>query len=700
MTRRANTPITPSSFPSKWWRLGLAGLGASFATAAALAQTAAAPGAAEPEPEPYVDRVMEGLPDPDGALQLKSSEYNEAGWPRSWRVDYSLFRQTGGGDSTSRALGLGGFIDTPNHGALSVNANLVQQQSNAPGNQAQNSGSTWRIDQRGLPLDGGWFANHNAGDINTVSTRLARGTGRVSVPATPIRGVGGQWYLNDTIDLNAAAGRTGLFSGLDAAGFQTSGGSIGSAGAQFRLPIGNALGAGSRSDAAIQLIDGKNISDGAGFGNALNTRGYFAAASWEGAAPWGPGLATGYGAASERVGGLRLQANVVRSDATQGGAATGLWADAAWRTERWRNTAGVFRFEPNLRWGTTVLASDLQGVYWQADTSTRQWQAGFAAELSDSVSGGAGGGGSGRSAFINVNGRYLLDSRNSVGAALSFRTISSPGQSAQLSWSRTGDWGQTQWRGDLANASGIRTTRLGVDQSWPVTLPASFNTSLAWERMSGSVSPTTGLIWGVLGTLSPWSQWSLDGSVRGARRSDGGESLNANVGVSWQPYGGWSLTLRYTESRGQEPLPALVVSALTTATQQAIAATQTNRSVQLLLRYEDRAGTSVAPLGGLPGTGSGGLTGAVFFDADGNGRREASEGGVPGVTVVLDRRYVTKTDSQGRYEFPFVAAGEHLIEVSPDNVPLPWSPVLREPAKTVVMVRQTHSLDFAVQRER
>jgi hypothetical protein len=96
--------------------------------------------------------------------------------------------ESGAGDSTSRALGIGGFVDTPNHGALSVNANLVQQQSNAPGNQAQSSGSTWRIDQRALPLDGGWFANHSAGDINTVSTRLARGTGRVSVPATPIRG--------------------------------------------------------------------------------------------------------------------------------------------------------------------------------------------------------------------------------------------------------------------------------------------------------------------------------------------------------------------------------------------------------------------------------------------------------------------------------------------------------------------------------
>ena len=54
----------------------------------------------------------------------------------------------------------------------------------------------------------------------------------------------------------------------------------------------------------------------------------------------------------------------------------------------------------------------------------------------------------------------------------------------------------------------------------------------------------------------------------------------------------------------------------------------------------------------------------------------------------------------GRYEFPSVAAGEHLVEISSDNIPLPWSPVLRDPVKTRVLVRQTHSLDFAVQRER
>ena len=73
---------------------------------------------------------------------------------------------------------------------------------------------------------------------------------------------------------------------------------------------------------------------------------------------------------------------------------------------------------------------------------------------------------------------------------------------------------------------------------------------------------------------------------------------------------------------------------------------------------------------------------------------------MPGVTVILDRRFVTRTDAQGRYEFPAVAAGEHVIEVSSDNVPLPWSQGLRDPVKIRLYVRQLTTQDFAVQRER
>ena len=701
--------------------LALAGLTLGLATSAAMAQAPAAPGARLPVTvvptaangtPTYVDRVMDGPLPADDGLELKASDYNAGGWPRSWHIDYSVFSQRGASETRSRAIGLGGFLDTPNHGAWSANANLVEQRLDASGAATKDTASTWRIDQRALPLDGGWRANHAAGDINTGSVPIARGLGRVMLPSTPIRGLGGQWYLADATDLNAAVGRSGVFSGLDLAGFEPTRGRIASLGGQTRLPLGraNGSGGGSRTDAAVQLIDGRDIADGAGSSGTLDTRGLWAALAWEGAAPWADSLAPGSTPPAERLGGLRLQGNVVHStsNTTNGGLtpgsgsgnAIGLWADAAWRTERWRNTAGLFRFEPNLRWGTSVLASDLQGVYWQADTATRQWQAGFTTELSDSVSGTGLGTGSGRSAFVNVNGRYRLDTRDSLGAALSLRALTSPGQALQLTWDRASDWGQTQWRGDFANTGGSRTARLGVDQTWPLVRPASFTTSLAWERVAGGAAPSTGWVWGLLGTVSPFAQWSVDASLRGARRSDGAESLNANVGLGWQSFTGWSLSLRYTESRGQEPLSTLVVSALTAASLPVVAATPTSRSVQLLVRYEERAGTATAPLGGLPGTGAGSLSGLVFFDADANGRREATEAGVPGVTVVLDRRFVTRTDAQGRYAFPAVAAGEHLVEISPDNVPLPWSPAQRDPVKTTVLVRQGATQDFAVQRDR
>lgn len=670
--------------------------------------------AATATPSPYLDRVMDSATLADEGVALKFSDYNPNGWPRSLRIDYSVLSQKGASSTQSRAVGIGGFLDTPDHGALSLNANLSLQNGDTAGNVTGDTVSTWRIDQRGLPLEGGWRANHSAGDINTSNTSLARGLGRVSLPTTPIRGLGGQWYLGDALGLNAAAGRTGLFNGLDLAGFEPTGARVASAGGQVRLPA-DAAGAGrGRSDAAFQVIDGRNIADGAGFGSTQNTSGFWAAVAWDGAAPWSAeGVAPGYGLVSERQGGLRLQGNVAKSNSSADGSATGLWADASWRTEHWRNTAGLFRFDPSLRWGTALLASDIQGVYWQADTSTRQWQAGYSVELSDSVSHGSGdsgngGGVGGRSAFANLNGRYRLDTRNALGAALSVRALTSPGEALQLTWDQTTELGQTQWRGDFASVAGARTTRLGIDQSWPVAFPNSLNTSLAWERTSGDggsgtgpgSGANTGWIWGVLGTLSPYSQWSLDTALRGARRSDGAQSLNANVGVRWQPTSNWSLALRYTQSRGQDPLSPLVVSALTTATLPPTVAIQSSQSLQLVLRYEESAGRASAPLGGTIGAGAGTLSGSVYFDADANGRREASEGGVPGVTIILDRRFVTRTDAQGRYEFPAVAAGEHVIEVSSDNVPLPWSPALRDPVKIRLYVRQLTTQDFAVQRER
>lgn len=72
---------------------------------------------------------------------------------------------------------------------------------------------------------------------------------------------------------------------------------------------------------------------------------------------------------------------------------------------------------------------------------------------------------------------------------------------------------------------------------------------------------------------------------------------------------------------------------------------------------------------------------------------------MPEISVRLDGRYVTRTDAQGRFEFPLVAEGEHTIELIPDNIPLPWTARETRPQVTMVRVRATTVVDFGLVRE-
>jgi hypothetical protein len=652
--------------------------------------------------QPYVDKLIEGL-QIDDALDLEAEKYNSAGWSRSWHADYSLLYEKALSRSTYQALSLGGFVDTPDYGTLSLSANLSRQQNTRMGSAYKAGNSSWRINQRSMPLGNGWRADYSFGDISTGVTSLAQGTGRISLPSSPIRGVSGQWYQGTDLRLQASTGKTGLFSGFGIAGFNASSGQLSTAGAQLKLPFDASSGLGY---SAIQIIEGQRLTDSSGA--PMDTRAIWLAQSWEGKAPWATKLRPGNQAPAARSGGLRLQGNLLQSSASSNSnsnstsenrRALGLWADANWRGERWRNSAGLFRFEPNLRWGSMTLASDIQGLYWQADNSTRQWQYGFSSELSERVSPQINES-DGRSAFLNLNGRYRLDTRNSVGANLNLRALNGNGQALGLNWNRKNSWGQTQWRADWTRSGEVSSKRVGIDQNWALTAPASLNTSLAWETLTGGPNSGKNLIWGLQGSLPTTSQWSLDAALRGERRSNNSESINADLGLRWQSSGGWSLSLRYTESRGQQLQQQQILSALTAASLPTLTQLPAMRSLQLLLSYEEHAGRTYAPLGGAQGSAAGSLRGVVFFDADANDRREASEGGVPNITVILDRRYVTRTDAQGRYEFQAVAEGPHLVEISSDNVPLPWNPLLRSAIHIDINVRETSVYDFAVQRNK
>jgi len=121
-------------------------------------------------------------------------------------------------------------------------------------------------------------------------------------------------------------------------------------------------------------------------------------------------------------------------------------------------------------------------------------------------------------------------------------------------------------------------------------------------------------------------------------------------------------------------------------------------SIWLTVRYERRSGQPYPRFGrthdGM--SGSGRISGQVFFDLNGDAIRQPSEGLAAGVVVVLDGRYETRTDDQGRYSFGPVPTGEHELSIVTEELPLPWGLDDETPRRIVVRFRQESALNFGL----
>lgn len=691
--------------------LSLCSAGMALSSASTWAQVTA------PATEPlssatgYTDRVLE---EESATPEVTAPEKPTTGWPRSWSAQMQSSQQRIASTKTqNQTLQLSGYIATPNYGAFSGNVNLnstpLTSSASSPfgyGN-VKASTSTWRIDQRAMPLDGGWWADNALGNINLAMAPLARGAGRTLLPSLPIEGMSVSIERRGQTLLNASAGRLGYFDGQSSEGFSPSRGNVVSAGIQTRLTQGNGPMDIGRTDAALQFVQTRNVNINGISGFARDTRSLWAAASWQGIAPWSDALGSGRsGALAERTGGMRVQANLVSSAASPSEqsrapqeSSTGGWIDATWRSELLQQSFSAFYFQPSLRWGSESLPSDLRGASWRADIATRQWQLSGNVELSDSVSAVKR-----PSLFTSMFGRYRLDSRDAVTANLAMRSGTYSAQSAQVTWEHQSDWGYSQWRTDIAEGMGTQVLRTGIDHSWGASDSQKLSTSMAVEQSRQSSTMARRIHWGVLGSTPFAAGGRLDLSLRGSESLPGiaagapSRFISANVRLAWPMGKGWSFIAQMNASRGQETLDPTVVSALTTAAATPKTLTPSNRSFLLALRYEGSAGIPNAPIGGAPGSGSGRIEGYVFFDHDNNNRREASEGGVAGVGVRIDRRYVTQTDAQGFYSFPAVAPGIHEIELVQDNLPLPWSSDAAGTRRVDLRVRATAAVDLPVQK--
>lgn len=617
--------------------------------------------AEEPGQSPdYEDRLIDAGNLAPLPVDSDDASYNAEGWPRAWRVEaYTSNFDQGGTITRENGLVLSGRLDTPDFGALTLDATL----------RSRPNSSIFTLWQRGLPFDGGWRANNGAGMLNTLGIDLSRSQYRFYLPTFPVAGVASEWLHNGNFQFQASVGEPGLYEGLRLSGFSRLGGNLFTTGAQWVIT--------PHWQAGFQMADAQGVKSVLE-GSDLDAR--IAARSWYGGSAW-------------QDGSTRLQANLLDSEANQGRHNLGVWLDGETRDGRYRHNYGLFRLDPDLFWGYVPITRDIQGGYYRINYQSQQWlwDAGL-----DSVNSLSGRGVDGVYGTGSI--RYQVNRALGVGGGATVRQSVNNASAAYAFVDKQSRWGTTRVQFDVASEEATRHGKqLTVDQTWPTQVGLRVSTSLSVGQDIGVGERINRRSFAVFGGTDLSNNLSLDGNVR-VTSSSGSENTTgkyANVSLNWRMNSHWSLSATYYDNRSEDQ-NFLTVASLIQA--QAAAPVPRDRAFFLVLRYEDHAGTLFAPLGGSPGSGAGSIIGYLYYDANNDGRRDASETGAVNVTVLLDGKFATRTDAQGKFEFPLVATGTHTITVVPDNLPLPYAVSGDGKREISVRTREISTIDIGANK--
>lgn len=653
--------------------------GLSTALAVAMASGAAVQ-AAPPAAEPYRDRIiapenLEPLPPDD------ESGFDASGPPRSWHVEFGLSRsEYAGGRFTESGVAFGGFRETARHGSLSFDASLFHGRGARAACQelpCRDDGALATLWQRGLHLDGGWRLDNGVGVLNSPLLPLQRSQHRFLLPSVAFAGASTEWHNEARgIELQAAYGRAGRYSGTRTAGFDVAEGDVASLGAQW-------VWAPGWSGAASYLATFGRIRPGE-LGEPLFEAGSTRALH----------LSTVRLDEQES-----LQFNMLGSDA-DGGGAIGAWIDGRRRSGRYEHRYGAYRLDPGLAWGAFPIHNDAAGGYYRAAYSYGRWQWQGGADLLRPLSGR-------RDAIAYATGyaRYQAGSALAYGASLSLREASQRAYALQGFVDRHSNRGKTRFQIDQARSAGDDQWQLAADHALALRQGSRLSLSLGLGRLAyrnegvgDARDATRTATFALNGGHDLTDRLQLDGSARWTygEGDTAVRGVDLNLGIDWRFAPRWSLVASIYQSQGSRRSP-FILDPLVTRTP--YIALPRERTLLLTLRHAYEAGRPQGVLGGVPGAANGSLRGSVFLDENRNGVREASELPAINITVLLDGRYSVRTDSDGRFEFPRVAVGTHTLSVESDNLPLPWSFDDGNASRTIeVEVRETAYVDLGARR--
>ncbi len=653
------TPGARRAWPRVAWLCDLS----VIAALSAPSQAQTAPQGSPAQASAYQDRYIAG-----GTLSpdISTGDYGTtetSGLARSIRTDSvgSVLDQEGPNSpprTHENGLLAGAQWDTVSYGAWSADAAARTGGARRPGVGHGYGAASFSLHERGMPFDDGWQADNALGDINAPLINLARLQPRFLLAQGPMEGVETEWRGPSTLQLVAGAGRPGIYDGIKVPTFQTLGGSTATLGAQWAPASPWALGGefAAARDVSLyyQPLD-------ATFATAATAR---------------ISSTTGFLTAGWQDGASRAQINVIDGTVDGNGNSLGVWVDASHTQGAMTQSFGAFRIDPNLAWGNQLISSDVQGGYYRVDYRSRRWLADFGVDQVRSVSGNGS-----NTTFVNGDARYQLSRDLGLGGVVYVRrSDSTSAWSAEAYLDNANSYGLGRGQLDYATDPQTRDATFTLQQTWNMRTGTRLSTTAAVERIRSTAimnveQDSTIVRLAVYGGGDLTARFALDGSVQWATAVQGraAPSRSADVSLTWQVARAWSVLASYYENRVGSWTPLVVTSPLAPPTAAAVIAAAGERGVFLTVRYQVARGAHFVPLGGVPGSGSGRLSGVVYLDANENGRYDAGEPGAANVTVILDGRFSVRSDPNGRFDFPAVAAGHHVLTVQTDNLPLPWT---------------------------
>ena len=659
-------------------------------------------------PAAYQDNFMSG-PEAGAAAADAASPADEPQGFRAWLVESRIgFGEASAtGFARQRAVEIGQRLEyrreTLNYGEFVLqadgrhfggdnsNSTLGLSGVGSLGYARETTSGRFTLRNIGLALTTQTFADSAIGDISSELTEGLSRNYRLSLGTTTVRGAATRVFDADT-ELRAGYGERGNLAGGPYPGFEKSQGTLGWLGLTQRL--------GDKWFASAQVDQASNIPayyydpvTASGFGSRNVTS-------------WASSL--GYGREVTRDGDFKARATLVgsrTSSATPGvqtGDAQGLFVEASARTGRFQHEFGVYETQPNLYFGDYALATGSRGAYWRVDhaSSRMNWGGGIDYERAKpdanfSLTGYSRIGASG-------NFQYLLDRSTSFGGSFSAYQTRYAGDAATTTaaaaaagtgnsrslygnafyQARFFDWPRSRLsltvrrNEQIVLGSGAATGQeLQWEQDWIrgrfESMRPELTTTLGYARdeSSGIVHtyPTAGV------QFRYWIDggFNIGGNLRYTSQSGGlytSRGLSGSLTAEKELSQGWRVGFAANLNQAR----AAVVPTSLTGPQ---LYRSNDRSAYIYLRWEGNAGTAYPTAGARgPGSGPGGgsVAGRVFFDANRDGEQQSGEGGVANVEVLLDGRYRTTTDRDGRFEFPLVTTGRHQLTLTLDSVPLPW----------------------------